>query len=196
MHPYSSHFVRPTVETARQYLQNGGGPIVAGSLISESERAVLLLGLSEDLEATLKKHFPRTKNLEYAILKCHLLIEYVIERYISCMSFYELKPESIRLTFAQKLDAAAMLGFGAYGSRTIPSIEMLNRARNQVAHRLEVDTTVIDEIYRWWAEDADDVNKATDIDRIRFLKWFCFLVAGSTSGQLHGMAMTAKRDKR
>lgn len=189
MQPYRSRKPRPTVNDARDAIDRGitGGYSPTDS-IDDNERIRLLDELSQDLEQTIADNFPETDNLEYAILKCHLLVEYTIVRYISCMSFHQLDPESIRFTFAQKLDVAAMLGFGAYCDLTIPSVELLNRVRNQVAHRFTIDRTIIDEIYRWWTEDPDVVDTATDEDRIGFLAWFCSFLAGSISGKLKAHA--------
>lgn len=189
MQPYESRVTRPTIEDAREYLREGVEVIsLARDRIDDHERKRMLATLTEDLQDKIARNFPETDNLEYAILKCHLLVEYALERFIACMSFYRTDPDSIRLTFAQKLDVAAMLGFGAHCKRTIPSVELLNRVRNQVAHRFTIDRTVIDEIYRWWAEDPDVVDSASDIDRIGFLQWLCSFMVGTMSGELWAKA--------
>jgi hypothetical protein len=184
--PFRVRTARPRVEDARKA---SGLIFSADDIITDIERRDLLEKISQAIEDTVKANFPETDNLEYAILKAHLLIEYIVEKYIESMSFYRVEVADLRFQFAQKVEMAAMLGFGALSNKTLPTIDLLNKSRNQVAHRFTVDRKHLDEAYRWWADDSDEVDAATDVDRIGFLKWFCEILAGETSGTLWAHAL-------
>ncbi len=154
----------------------------ASDYLTDAQRNNIADEAANDLELVTKRHFPRTQNLEYAVLKAHLIVEFAITEFIRCTSSILVDREKIRFTFSQKLEIAALNGLGAGCSTTIPSIEILNQLRNQVAHRFAFDNNLLDELILINSEDIDP-NTLTDRQRIACLRNFCAFLCGTIAGQ-------------
>ena len=162
--------------------------------LSDTQRLQIAQETEDQLRLATPNHFPRTQNLEYAILKTHLIIEYAITQFIRCTSFALVDAEKIRFTFAQKLDIAVLHGLGCGCSTTVPSIEMLNQIRNQVAHRFTFDRQLVTELI---AINSDNGNgsRQTPSDRecIGFLKRYCAFMCGEIAGQIKMSVVATQR---
>jgi hypothetical protein len=144
----------------------------------------------------VEDHFPKTQNLEYAILKTHLIIENLLTQYIRCTSVVLVEPESLRFSFAQKLEIAILHGFGSDCPFSVPAIELLNRIRNQVAHRLTFDMQLVNEMIRINSDGGEiDVRSLTDRRRISFLRRWCYWISGLTLGHMIGKIEGTMRDR-
>jgi hypothetical protein len=91
----------------------------------------------------------------------------------------------IRFTFSQKLEFAYLLGFGANDPILLPTVERLNKVRNQVAHTFTLDRILVDELLRINHEDYDGFKPKNDRERIRGLRWICAGVCGRVAGEIH-----------
>ena len=131
----------------------------------------------------MKREFPRTQNLEYAILKSHLIIEYALTQYIRCFSAVVVSTESIRFTFAQRLEIAYLLGFGNNDPISLPTVERLNKVRNQVAHTFNLDRVALDEMLLINSEDYDAFKVKNDRERISRLRSICAFICGRVAGE-------------
>ena len=94
---------RSTLKDAHDFHKSGSYYVGPEHATTDEERIEDIESVSEFLESLVKNHFPRTSNLEYAILKCHLIIEYAITEYIRCHSSVVIDREKIKFTFSQKL---------------------------------------------------------------------------------------------
>jgi hypothetical protein len=160
--------------------------------LSDADRIRVIEDVEKQLRETTKRNFPRTNNLEYAILKTHLIIENTLTHYIRCTSFLLAEPEDIRFSFVQKLDIAILHGFGNGCPTSVPSVELLNRLRNQVAHRFTFDRNLVNELIQINSEDLD-VKKLTDRQRIRCLKQWCYFLCGGMAGELKAYIQLTSR---
>lgn len=154
----------------------------AEDYVSASDRRERLAQLAAELEKKLKAHLPRSRNLELVILKCHLLVEFMFNKYIDLIAPTEGVVESERFTFKQKESIVHMLGFPA-DPCFFPSVDLLNAIRNSVAHTLTIDRQRIDHLVRINSEDPDDAKGLTDAKRARALKgitkFMCWQVLGA-----------------
>jgi hypothetical protein len=181
MRPLHSRKKRATLAHAQQHvLNNFGYGALKRDYLREDERMRIAIEASDELRAVTRAQFPRTGNLEYAILKTHLIVEFALTRLIRCSSYMLVEPEAIRLNFSQKLEIAVLLGFAHWCPTTIPCVEILNRVRNQVAHRFSFDRTLVLEfVYLTNRDDkrAELTNRQL-ISRLRtFSSFFCGSVA-------------------
>lgn len=154
--------------------------------IAEVERTIA------DLHAVARR-FPRTRVLEYAILKAHLITESALTHFIRLTSRVLVPVEEIRFTYSQKLQIAVLHGYG-YGSPVaIPSLKILNSLRNQVAHSFEFDLTLVDEFVRLNSDDYVKSRDSSDRARIRCLRAFAQFQAGATAGGLEALIHSTNR---
>lgn len=184
MRPLHTKKKRATRTDAHQARQTG---IVGGmshtNYLSDTERNNIADDAATRLEDVTKLYFPRTQNLEYAILKSHLIVEYAITEFIRCTSHVLVEPKDIRFTFSQKLEIAVLNGFGAGCSTTVPSIEILNQIRNQVAHRFTYERNLLNELIQINFEDTDP-NTLSDRECITCLRNYCAFQCGAIAGHI------------
>jgi hypothetical protein len=100
---------RPTFKTAHQFFTEGSFSITAAHYLSGEERDKEIERVTEELQDIVKAQFPRTQNLEYAILKAHLIVEHALVQYIRCFAITAVSVSDIRFSFSQKLEVAYLL---------------------------------------------------------------------------------------
>jgi uncharacterized protein YutE (UPF0331/DUF86 family) len=176
---------RPTLKTAHDYFKEGSF-LVHPQLhsLQGAEREAELQKVRDGLEEIVKREFPRTQNLEYAILKSHLIVEYALVQYIRCFAATFVNAKDLRFTFFQKLEIAYLMGFGANDPTLLPTVETLNKVRNQVAHTFALDRNAVDELLRINHEDYNAFKPKNDRQRVQCLRWICAYVCGRTAGEL------------
>jgi hypothetical protein len=185
---------KPTFGTAHEYHRAGSFGTGPEHWVDDKERQAMADEVGDELLELVKTQFPRTQNLEYAILKAHLIVEHSLVQYIRCMSRLLVDPSELRrFTFAQKFEIARLLGFGANDPVIIPTVERLNKVRNQVAHSFALDRPLLDEMIRVNSADYEDFAMANDRERIRRLRWICFAIAGRTAGEVSANAYMSGR---
>lgn len=182
---------RPNLETAVKYLKDGTFSIdPLKHYQSFEEREKELSGISDDLCEIVKKQFPRTQNLEYAILKAHLIIEHAITQHIRGYASVSIDQKEIRFTFSQKLEIAYLFGFGANDPMLLPTVERLNKIRNQVAHSFDMDRNGLDEVLRLNVSESHGdfkrLKPKSDRERIKFLRWICTFICARIAGEMRG----------
>ena len=102
---------RPTIQEAEQWLKRGiGGGMRAEDYVSVAERKKRLLQLENEIKEKLKKHIPRSRNLELVNLKSHLLVEIMFYQYIVLIAPTEGGIETLSFTFKQKETLMHMIG--------------------------------------------------------------------------------------
>jgi hypothetical protein len=187
---------RPTFKTAHDFFKNGGfSTDPATHFLRGEQREAEIDKIDGSLLHITKQQFPRTQNLEYAILKAHLIVEYAITEFIRGFAMTAIEPTEIRFTFSQKLEIAYLLGFGVNSPIILPTVERLNKVRNQVAHKFVLDRAAVDEMLRINHEDYENFNPKSDRERIRMLRWICNYICGLVSGNILAAYTLAKRDE-
>jgi hypothetical protein len=188
---------RPTFRTAHQFFTEGGFTTdPKAHYLSGEERKKEIEKVSKSLEELVKKVFPRTQNLEYVILKAHLIVEHALAQYIRCFAITAVSISDIRFSFTQKLEVAYLLGFGANDPTLLPTVERLNKVRNQVAHTFNLDRVALDEMLQINHEDYTDFKPKDDRERIRCLRWICIYVCAWTAGNIEATYFMTTRDAK
>jgi hypothetical protein len=183
---------RPTLKTAHDFFKDGSfltDPRIHCLSGDDREREIRKIG--DELCELVKRQFPRTQNLEYAILKSHLIVEHALVQYIRCFARTFVDVKDVRFTFSQKLEIAYLLGFGANDPALLPTVEVLNKVRNQVAHTFTLDRMAVDELLRINHADYDTFKPKNDRERIRVLRWICAAICGRVSGEVHAAHYTS-----
>jgi hypothetical protein len=176
---------RPTFKTAHQFFTEGGFTTdPKAHYLSGEERKKEIEKVGESLQELVTKAFPRTQNLEYAILKAHLIVEYALVQYIRCFAITAVSISNIRCSFSQKLEVAYLLGFGANNPTLLPTVERLNKVRNQVAHTFNLDRVALDGMLRINHEDYSEFKPKDDRERIRCLRLICIYICAWTAGSI------------
>jgi hypothetical protein len=195
MHRRQTKRERPTLKTAHDYFKTGGfltSPKLH-SLFGEAREAELKK-VRDGLEEIVRTQFPRTQNLEYAILKSHLIVEYALVQYIRCFAATFVDVKELRFTFYQKLEIAYLMGFGANDPTLLPTVETLNKIRNKVAHTFTLDRAAVDELLRINHEDYDTFKPKDDRHRVQCLRWLCVFICGLTAGEIMAAYAIATMD--
>lgn len=136
--------------------------------------------LMEDFISKIKKHLPLDKNLDILILKGHLLIEWYINQFISKISLSNLETSSMNLTFRNKIDILDILGFFPVGNEKLRnSLLLLNKIRNQLAHRLKYEKDLVDKLIN--LVPKNDLNR-NNSDRAKSIRYCITYLAGYMSG--------------
>jgi len=120
---------RPSFRTAHDFFKEEGGFSIdpeRHSLQGKQRDEEIKKTINELLQVT-RKQFPCTQNLEYAILKSHLIVEYALIEYIRGHAITAVDSKNIRFTFSQKLEIAYLLGFGVNDPVLLPTVERLIR---------------------------------------------------------------------
>lgn len=168
---------RPNLETAHEWLKEGfffTSP--KEHFLSEEEVETEIRCISDELAVELPKRFPNTQNLEYAVLKGHILIEHAISQFIRSRSRVSIVIESIRFTFSQKLEVSYLMGLGVNDPAFLPCIELINKARNQVAHTFLLDRKIIDEMVKICRPYVATLPIKGDRQRVSALRRICIWV--------------------
>ena len=194
MHSHQVKRKRPTLETAHSFYEEGFSYTGHEHRLSGAERKAEIEAIAEDLRTIVKRQFPRTGILEYAVLKAHLIVEHALGQYIRCFALTSVELASLRFTFAQKLEVAHLMGFGVNSPVLLPTVELLNKIRNQVGHKFEMDRSALDEMLRINSEDYKCFNVTSDRDRIRRLRYLCNFLCGMVSGLIIGTYASVTRE--
>lgn len=173
---------RPTRQTAHEFFSKGY--FAAGPAVSDAERQKKCDEISNQLLNLVRQKFPRTLNLEYAILKSHIIIEYGLDQFIKANSYVTIEKFHRNMTFSLKLEISYLMGFGVRSPTIIPSIEILSKIRNQCAHAFDFNRDEFDEMIRINSEDYEDFQMTDDKMRIRRLRQYCSFILGMISGEL------------
>lgn len=172
---------RPTQKDALEFIKEGFYHVGSDKFVSSSERVRELEKLSRNIQEFLKNQIPKSKNLDLVILKCHLLIEYMMDQLINLFSKHKIDITKERFTFYQKISLLHILGFPA-DPTILPSIEIINKLRNQVAHTLSIDRGLIDTLLKINCEDPDSFRTPNDNERAGGIKSITKFICGALMG--------------
>jgi len=83
MHPFQLKTERPTLKAAHAFFKEG---LSSANYVSREGREAEIKNALQEIFSIVTRQFPRTQNLEYAILKSHLIVEHALVQYIRCFS--------------------------------------------------------------------------------------------------------------
>jgi len=171
------------MQEAEDFRKRGiGVGMTASDYVTIAERKERLNKLAADLNKLLKTHLSKPRTLDIVILKCHLMVEFMFNQYIDIIAPTEGIIESERFTFKQKQTLLHLLGFPA-DPLFMPSIDIINKLRNQVAHTLAIDRNTIDNLIRLNADEPKQARNLTDAQRATWLKhitkFICWMILGA-----------------
>jgi len=187
----------PSLEDAHQYNKKGSWSFGAEDRFSTTERRDTVTAAAHEIQRKCLATLPRTRNLELLILKCHITIEYAIETYIRAISAGNADDYVEQFKFDEKLKIAFMLGLGVKDPLLIPSIRLLNRIRNDIAHRLTLNEKDLDELIRINSEQYIEKRTFSDSERLNGLKSITYGTCGLIAGlrEVRVFAETADRER-
>ncbi|MCA9252655.1 MAG: hypothetical protein R3E58_15285 [Phycisphaerae bacterium] len=134
----------------------------------------------------------KVRNLDILVIKCHLVVEFVLNQFIDLAAPREGLLEIERFSFKQKAAIVFMLEFSA-DPVFWSNIDLLNSVRNKFAHRLEVDRDEIDRMIRLNFRDFEDsewVANLTEARRISALKSITGAMCWYLLGFVEGISMS------
>ncbi len=116
----------------------------------------------------ISKHITNINDIELLILKGHLLVEYILNKYIDSFSDHGKRMEESKFTFSQKIHVCKILGlFSADGDTLEEQILILNKIRNQIAHSLSFKRSLLNQLYKFHPKFKDrfknEIGKRKDI---------------------------------
>ncbi|MBF0694630.1 MAG: hypothetical protein IR153_06195 [Flavobacterium sp.] len=89
----------------------------------------------ENFQSLIVDQFEKCNDFEIVILKGHILLEYTINHYIENVNENDVEFEPGKFTFAQKIHLFEFLS--GCNREILEIINLLNKVRNDIAHRLE-----------------------------------------------------------
>jgi hypothetical protein len=178
-------FRRPkaTMQTAHSFHREGSFCTGSEHQMSDEERNEHWDAETDQLFGWAKANFPRGRNLEYAILKGHLILERALGFYIRSHSYVLVDDDDLKFSFRQKIDIAYLMGFGVNDPTVIPTIERWNLVRNKVAHSFELDRSQVDEMIRVNSENYSGFELSNDQQRVTLLRNLCFFICAKVAGE-------------
>ena len=84
-------------------------------------------------------HMFGIKDLDYLILKGHILTEHSLHFFIENTSVEKINFEKIKFSYANKVEIAKTLGLFKSNPKLYEELKLLNKLRNSIAHKLKYD---------------------------------------------------------
>jgi len=184
---------RPTLKDSIEFLKKGYFHVGKEKFVSSAERVSELEKLSRQIKDLLKNQIPNSRNLDLVILKCHLLIEFMMDSMINLFSTHKIDITKERFSFYQKISLLHIMGFPA-DPTILPSIELMNRLRNQVAHTLIIDRDMIDLLLKINCEDPDSFQVTNDNERSKGIKQITRFICGAMMGIIEAHHLAAYKE--
>ncbi|MCK4815181.1 hypothetical protein KA005_05375, partial [bacterium] len=181
---------RPTQKDALEFIKKGSYRVGKEHYVKPKKRIEELEKLSMKISELLKKNIPRSRNLDLVILKCHLLIEFMIDQSINLFSEHKVEIQRERFSFYQKITLLHILGFPP-NPTILPSIELINKIRNQVAHTLSVDRDMVDTLIKINSEDPETFQVGDDSERVKAIKTITRFICGALMGVIQAFHIEA-----
>ncbi len=176
---------RPKLNDALEFMKKGHYSVGKEHYVALEERIKEVEELEAHIKSLLKKEIPKSRNLDLVILKCHLLIEFMMNQYITLTAKNKFEISKERFSFSQKLSLVHAFGFHL-DPTVLPSIELLNKLRNQVAHTLVLDRKQIDILLKINSEDPDSFTVSSDNERVQGIKSITWFVCRHIMGAIRG----------
>lgn len=176
---------KPTLKEAEKFRKVGHYSVLEKDYIKFKERIEDISKSKNEIEKLIKRELPKVRRLDLVILKCHILLEYMLNQYIRFVGNNEYDISKDRFSFSNKIIIAHILGLPP-DPTFIPSLEIINKLRNQVAHTMSLNRELIDTLIKI-NSDKEDIPKEID-DKFRAIaireitKFYCGAFLGAIEG--------------
>lgn len=173
---------RPTQADAELFLRQGVYSVGSADYIDPKERSLQLDDLEGLFHDLWRQELRATRRLDLLILKCHIVIEIFLNRILLMSAHNETDFEKERFTFAQKL--TLVHAFVLHPNPTlIPTLECLNKVRNQIAHGLQFDLEIVNKMVRYNSElSIEEVTALTNTQRAAAMRRIVASICGHLVG--------------
>ena len=84
-------------------------------------------------------HMFGIKDLDYLILKGHILTEHSLHFFIEKTSVEKINFSKIKFSYSNKVEIAKTLGLFKSNTKLYEELKLLNKLRNSIAHKLKYD---------------------------------------------------------
>lgn len=84
-------------------------------------------------------HMFDIKDVDYLILKGHILTEHSLHFFIEMASVEKINFEKVKFSYSNKIEIAKTLGLFADNKKLYSELKLLNKLRNSIAHKLKYD---------------------------------------------------------
>lgn len=141
-----------------------------------------------NMEQLLKANMPRSNNLDLVILKGHILLEYMLNQFITLMAPTQIDIKKLNISFRHKIEIVHMLGMLKFPPFFYVTLDIFNSLRNQVAHELTINRGLVDKLIKYNSEEIgsvpeDDKVRAKAIKKI--VRFWCWVLMGYIQGHHH-----------
>ena len=93
-------------------------------------------------------HMFGIKDLDYLILKGHILTEHSLNFFIEQTSIEKINFEKIKFSYSNKIEIAKTLGLFKSNPKIYEELKLLNKLRNSIAHKLKYDEKLFKDFIR------------------------------------------------
>jgi hypothetical protein len=172
---------RPTIKDAIAFHKGGGFSVYEEDYENAEERKRSIDDFGNSIDELIRRELPKTRRLDLTLLKCHIVIEYAVNRFIEfhADNFVDITNE--RFTFAQKIVLLHALGLPPHPT-IIPSIDLMNKLRNEVAHTMTINRDRVDRLLRINSDDYDNLIIKDDAKRTSGIKCVTNAICGYLLG--------------
>ena len=186
---------KPSLKTALDYLEKGIYSVHSSDYVSPEDRVQKVEEFKAEAENLLRKHLPRGYNLTLVLLKCHIVLEFMLNKFIELVASCEVDMSKRKFGFFQKIELLHLLGFPP-DPTVIPSLELLNTLRNQVAHTLELDRGKVDLLIKINGGDPQEVSSLDDKARASWIRAITAGISGNIVGCVQAHNIWASREAK
>ncbi len=192
---------RPTEADAELFLRQGEYSVGSSDYIDPKERLAQLDDLEDLFHDLWRQELRATRRLDLLILKCHIVIEIFLNRLLLLSAHNETDFEKERFTFSQKVTLAHAFALSP-DPVLIPTLDCLNKVRNQIAHGLQFDMGIVNKIVRYNSElSIKEVTALTNTQRAaamrRIVAGICGHIVGAvTAAHTFELSQSASKHER
>jgi len=114
-------------------------------------------------------HMFGIKDLDYLILKGHILTEHSLNFFIEKTSIEKINFDKIKFSYSNKIEIAKTLGLFKANPKIYEELKLLNKLRNSIAHKLKYDEKLFSDFIKGFKPYKDyfqsDSFKNTSINK-------------------------------
>lgn len=142
--------------------------------------------LTKDIIPKIEENLPKEDNLELAILKGHILLEYLMNKAIEIKSSYKYDMEKSSFSFSQKIDILVILNLIETNSCSYQVLKTFNTIRNQIAHRFIFDRRLVTKMIKLGLQETKGENHipTDDTERAKAVKFLVPFLSGMITASL------------
>src|SRR5580700_8136058 len=128
-------------------------------------------------------------HVDLLIIKGHILVEYVMNKFIDTFSKHNQAAQDIRFTFYQKIHVCKILGlfYSNESDRLEQQVLILNKLRNEIAHKLSFKRSLLEDLFRHYPDEENVLERFKPKTRdLKKLRWIIVYICAFLLGRLDG----------